>query len=143
MPSEIQNLIQDLSKRQIDAFFQDNTDATRAQCDEWATQAVGRPVCASPVQGATSYTVVTIDSTAGVVVQFRPVEYALNIEFNRAIQAAYGPRFVPSLQESGTLGGLHAYTMNDVGGVCAYLARDQLHAHHGRLLRNTLEDIAQ
>ncbi|KAF1954134.1 hypothetical protein CC80DRAFT_493979 [Byssothecium circinans] len=146
MPSEMQTLIANLSRMQIDDFFRENADVTRAECDQWATQAVGRPVCASPVQGVTSYTVVPVDRVdgdTGIVIQFRSAEYAFDLEFLQYVQVAYGSRFVPRHRDSGTLGGLHAYMMDDVGGVAVYLARDQLRAHGGCLLSNTLEDFAK
>jgi len=95
MPSETQRLVEDVSRIQINSFFQTNADVTQAECDEWATQTVGRPVRASPVQGATSYTVVAIDGAAGVVDQFRPAEDAFGIEFLQGLHSAYGPRFMP------------------------------------------------
>ncbi|KAJ5917562.1 hypothetical protein N7466_011116 [Penicillium verhagenii] len=41
------------------------------------------------------------------------------------------------------LAGLKAYIMDNVGGVSVYLARDQLRANDGRLLRVTLTDFAR
>lgn len=142
MAVTMQKLIEDLTIMQIDAFFKEHTDVTQAECDEWAAKAIGRPVRASPVQGSTSYTVVAVDGDAKVV-QFRAFQYALDVAFLQEVEAAYGHRFMPCHRDIGTFHGLHAYMMNDVGGVCVYLARDQLQADDGRLLNNALEDYAQ
>lgn len=42
-----------------------------------------------------------------------------------------------------TLVKLHIYTMNNVGGISMYLARDQLHRHDCYLLRQTVQDYAR
>ncbi|KAM0417394.1 hypothetical protein ACHAPT_012629 [Fusarium lateritium] len=116
-------------------------NVTQTECDKWASQVVGQRVRASTVQGATSYTVVTVNG-AREVVQFRSAEYAFDLGFLQCVEEVYGHRFVLHHRDCGTLRGLCAYTMNNVGGVSAYLARGQLRANGGHLLSTALKDFA-
>ncbi|XWW94215.1 hypothetical protein V2A60_002158 [Cordyceps javanica] len=145
MASEIHTLVTNLCIIQIKEFFDNHIDVTRVQCDSWAARALGQTVCASTLQGVSSYTVVASDSTTepGKVVQFRGPEDAFDLELIRNIRVAYGSRFVPEHESIGTIGGLHAYIMNDIGGISVYLARDRLRAHGSRLLKNTVQDFAR
>ncbi|KAL7923098.1 hypothetical protein ACQKWADRAFT_320418 [Trichoderma austrokoningii] len=143
MPVTMQKSLEDLTKMLINHFFKENTGVTQAECDEWAAKAVGGPVRASPFQFSyVSYNVEAVDGAAKVL-QFRAPMSSLDVGIAKAAEAAYGHRFVLCHHDAGTFRGLHAYTMNDLGGECLYLARDQLRADDGRLLRNTLEDFAQ
>lgn len=143
MPSEIHRLVAELSRIQIYEFFNQRPGATQAGCDQWAEWALEGPVRASAAQGVTSYTVEAVQGVEGGVVQFRSPEDALDISSIQKAQEAYGSRFVPCPRDGGNLTGLQAYIMDNVGGVSVYLARDQLRANDGRLLRVALEDFAQ
>lgn len=127
---------------QIEQFFLDAAPLTQDECDQMAREIIGGPVRPSAVQGATSYTVVPVDLAAALVVQFRAPEYAFDLELLDNVKQAYGV-FVPQHKYSGNLGNLIVYTMENVGGVSAYLARNQLRAHRGRLLNTTLQDFAR
>ncbi|KAF6829242.1 hypothetical protein CMUS01_08245 [Colletotrichum musicola] len=101
--------------------------------------------CTRTFQGVTSYAAEAAEDDKGGVVQFRPPDGALDIGLIQRAQEAYGSRFVPCPREAeggGSLTGLQAYIMNNVGGVSAYLARDQLRADDNRLLRVTVKDLA-
>lgn len=144
MPSEIHQLVSDLSIMQINEFFSQRPNVTQGACDQWAALALGGPVHASTLQGVTSYTVEAVQAGNGEgVVQFRSPDDALDITLIQSAQEAYGYRFVPCPRDGGCLAGLKAYIMDNVGGVSAYLARDQLRANDGRLLRVSLTDFAR
>ncbi|OAR05885.1 hypothetical protein LLEC1_05663 [Akanthomyces lecanii] len=142
MSPNMQDLIADLTIMQIKNFFERTSGITQAQCNHYASTAVGQPVRASAVQGATSYTVEGVNSAKGGVVQFRSAEAALDVDKIQAAQIAYGPRFVSCPREAGCSAGLHAYVMDNVGGVSVYLAREELRANENRLLSCTVEDFA-
>ncbi|KAH8751707.1 hypothetical protein F5883DRAFT_577979 [Diaporthe sp. PMI_573] len=142
MASEIHRLVAGLSKMQIAEFFAEHAPLSQEECNRWAEVVNGSRVRASDVQGATSYTVVPVDSVAGSVVQFRSPDYALDVEFLAFVERTYGRRFVPGHRNAGMLGMLHAYTMDNVHGISAYLAREQLRANGCRLLSTTVQDLA-
>ncbi|KAF6812007.1 hypothetical protein CPLU01_15003 [Colletotrichum plurivorum] len=130
---------------QINEFFSQRSNLTQGDCDRWAERDLGGPVRASTVQGVTSYTVEAVEDDKGGVMQFRSPDDALDIGLIQRAQEAYESRFVPCPREAeggGSLTGLQAYIMNNVGGVSAYLARDQLRADDNRLLRVTVKDFA-
>ncbi len=110
---------------QIDAFFSDNAPSTQQECNQQAERTIGRRVRPAPVQGAASYTVVPADDAVESVVQFRAADYALDLQFLQYVEQTYG-RFVPQHRDAGKLGKLHIYTMDNIRGISAYLARDQL-----------------
>ncbi|KAI9822089.1 MAG: hypothetical protein M1826_000549 [Phylliscum demangeonii] len=128
--------ISQLSRKQISDFFSKNPRPTPQECDGAAGRITGTSVHPATVQGGASYTVVG----GSLVVQFRHA--ALDLQFLACVEQAYAG-FMPQHRSGGTLGKLHIYTMNNVGGISMYLARDQLHRHDCYLLRQTLQDYAR
>ena len=106
------------------------------ECNRWAEVANGSRVRASDVQGATSYTMVPVDSVAGSVVQFRSPVYGSEprvLGFRRAnLRAAIRTR--PSERRHAG----HAPRLYD-----GQRAREQLRASGCRLLSTTVQDLAR
>lgn len=123
---------------QIARFFQQNKSITQEQCNAEAQRLTGSSVSPTPSQGGSSYTV----ESGGLVVQFRPPNSRLDIDMLQMIESAYHG-FVPRHEEQGQFGDLHVYTMNNMGGTCMYLARDDLLRNDCYLLRFTLDDYAR
>lgn len=143
MAAEMRRLIEGLSEMQMADFFARHAPLSQEECNRWAEVANGCLVRASDVQGSSSYTVVAVDSPSrGPVVQFRSPDCALDLEFLAFVEQTYGRRFVPGHRNAGILGELHVYTMDNVRGVSAYLARDQLQANGCRLLSTAMQDFA-
>ncbi|KAF5017336.1 hypothetical protein F66182_10745 [Fusarium sp. NRRL 66182] len=128
-----------LSRQQISDFFSKTAPITQQQCDQEAERITGGSVQPAPVQGGASYTVLADDGT--LVVQFRAGRSALDLDLVGYIKQTYGS-FVPRHDIAGRLGELHVYTMDNVGGVAMYLARERLHQHNCYLLRQTVQDFA-
>lgn len=128
-----------LSKHQIAQLFSKHAPITQERCDHEAEVLVGGPVHPSPVQGATSYTVVA--DTNERVVQFRADPDALDLEFLAHVEKAYQP-FMPHHKYARKLHTLHVYTMSNVGGDAVYLSMDQLHSNNCSLLQRTIHDFA-
>ncbi|EHK44204.1 hypothetical protein TRIATDRAFT_87271 [Trichoderma atroviride IMI 206040] len=126
-----------LSRHQISDFFA-KTCLTQQQCDEQAELIAGTPVHAAIVQGGTSYTVVNEQ----IAVQFRAKDFMLDIEFLGHVERAYA-NFMPHHRCAGKLGDLYIYTMNNVGGISMYLARNELLQNDCQLLQRTLQDYAR
>ncbi len=140
---KMEGCIAALSKYQISKFFAQHAPTTQEACNQEAEQCIGGSVHPAPVQGATSYTVVADDDAAGgFVVQFRADDFALDLGFLARVEQAYRP-FMPHHQHIGIKGGLHLYTIDNVGGKAMYLAADQLHWNNCYLLRQTLQDFAR
>ncbi|CUA78004.1 Pc22g21300 [Rhizoctonia solani] len=129
-----------LSKYQINNFFSENAPMTSQECDQHAQLLIGISVHASPVQGGTSYTVVSDDNTC--VIQFRADSYALDMDFLQCVEQTYSG-FTARHEYVGKLGKLHVYRMNNVGGAAMYLAREQLTANNCFLLLQTVSDYAK
>ncbi|CAA7261240.1 unnamed protein product [Cyclocybe aegerita] len=127
-----------LSRYQISQFFSKNAPVTQEQCNQEAERITGASASPSTVQGGTSYTVVAGES----VVQFRAGHSALDLQLLRCVEQAYAG-FVPHHLHAGEVGKLYIYTMDNVGGVSMYLARDQLHRDNYRLLQRTVKDYAR
>lgn len=127
-----------LSRLQIRSFFEENTSVTQQQCNAEAQRITGQPVTATPSQGGTSYTV----EGGGTVVQFRVPSSPLEINLLRSIEQAYGV-FVPRHEYRGKLGQVNVYEMNNMGGTCMYLARDELQSNNFYLLWFTVDDYAR
>ncbi|WVN88139.1 uncharacterized protein L203_103340 [Cryptococcus depauperatus CBS 7841] len=128
-----------LSRMQIERFFKRNgLSVTQEQCDAEAQRWTTQPVTATPSQGGTSY---TVEGGSHLVVQFRLPTSTLDINLLRSIEQAYDG-FVPRHEYRGQLDQLSIYTMNNLGGRCLYLARDELLANDS-LLRVTLDDYAR
>jgi hypothetical protein len=140
MANPIAASIAKLSKVQIATFFSNNAPATQKLCDREAERLMDMPVYPASVQGGTSYTVVSDDDTC--VVQFRSSRSALDMSFLECVERAY-EGFMPRHEFVANVGGLHVYTMGNVGGVSMYLARGELHKNNFRLLRRTLPDFAR
>lgn len=137
---DMESLIRNLSRMQIQAFFEQNAPVTQAQCNTEAGRITGEPVKPTAVQSGCSYTVVT--ESGSLVVQFRCNDSALDLGFLKDIEQAY-EGFVPHHESVGKVGKVHVYRMNNVGGVAMYLARDQLHANDCLLMKQTLQDYAR
>lgn len=135
--------ISDLSTTQINAFFKRNAPQTQDECAQMAEQLIGAPVQPSVVQGATSYTVVPVDDSIEFVVQFRAADDAFDLGLLTYVQDAYGQRFVPRHQDSGRLGALRVYKMDNIRGVSVYLARNELRMQNGSLLAIAVQDFAK
>ncbi|KAH8928591.1 hypothetical protein BT69DRAFT_1236890 [Atractiella rhizophila] len=129
-----------LSQAQITTFFRKNTPLTQEKCDQEASRLTDMPVHPTPVQGATSYTVVSNDGTC--VVQFRSSDSMLDIDFLKCVERAYDG-FMPHHEFVGTLDELSVYKMANVGGISMYLARKNLHHGDPSLLRQTVLDFAR
>lgn len=127
-----------LSRYQIGRFFQENAPITQQQCDAMAQQLTGQSVTPTLSQGGTSYTV----EAGEVVVQFRVPNSALDMELLQSIEHAYRG-FTPHHQYQGRLDKLHVYTMNNIGGTCMYLARNELQSNNYHLLQSTINDYAR
>ena len=140
MANAIAASIAKLSKVQIATFFCDNAPATQKLCDQEAERLMNMPVHPASVQGGTSYTVVSDDDTC--VVQFRSSSSALDMSFLECVERAY-EGFTPRHEFAANFGGLHVYTMGNVGGISMYLARGELYKDNFRLLRRTLPDFAR
>lgn len=130
----------DLSRLQISKFFSESAPITQQQCDQEAQRIAGGSIQPTPVQGGGSYTVLADDGT--LVVQFRAGRSPLDLDLLGYVKETYGG-FVPRTETAGRLGELHVYTMNNVGGVAMYLAREQLHQNNCCLLRQTVRDFAR
>jgi hypothetical protein len=128
-----------LSRQQISDFFSKSAPITQQQCDQEAERIAGGSIQPAPVQGGASYTVLANDGA--LVVQFRAGRSALDLDLLGHVQRTYGS-FVPRHEMAGRLGDLHVYTMDNVGGVATYLARERLHQHDCYLLRQTVQDFA-
>ena len=127
-----------LSRYQINNFFEGNTSVTQLQCNAEAERIIGEQVTPTASQGGTSYTV----EGNKQVVQFRVPASALDMDVIRSVEQAYHG-FVPHHQYRGTLGQLEVYVMDNIGGSCMYLARDELQRNNCRLLRTTIDDYAR
>ncbi|KAI0650000.1 hypothetical protein C8Q79DRAFT_997949 [Trametes meyenii] len=129
-----------LSQVQITTFFSQNASSTQQQCDQEAEWLIHKPVHPAPVQGGTSYTVVSDDDT--YVIQFRSRSSALDIDLLKCVEQAYDG-FTPHHEFIGLSGELYVYKMANVGGVSMYMARKQLHRDNPSLLRQTVSDFAR
>lgn len=128
-----------LSEFQITLFFQNHPDVTQQLCDEIAEQLTGEAVTPTLCQGGSSYT--TENDQA--VVQFRDSKAALDMKMLDIVETYYQD-FAPRHQYRGELGdSIQIYMMNNIGGDCMYLARDELQNDNYRLLRATLDDYAR
>ena len=129
----------DLRRLQISKFFENSAPTTQQQCDQEAERITGGAVCPTPVQGGASYTVLANDGV--VVVQFRLGRSPLDLDLLGHIKKTYG-NFVPRPELTGKLGELYVYSMDNVGGVSMYLARENLQQDNCRLLHRTVKDFA-
>ncbi|KAK1960034.1 hypothetical protein LY78DRAFT_750684 [Colletotrichum sublineola] len=127
-----------LSEYQIQRFFQENDSVTQQQCNAEAQQITGHYVTPTACQGGSSYTV----EGGEVVVQFRVPSSILDMDLLQSIEQAYCG-FVPRHEYRGNLGQVSVYTMNNVGGTCMYLSRDELQRDNCSLLRFTIDDYAR
>ena len=64
------------------------------------------------------------------------------MSFLECVERAY-EGFMPRHEFVANVGGLHVYTMGNVGGISMYLARGELYKNNFRLLRRTLSDFAR
>ena len=76
------------------------------------------------------------------IVQFRVPRSALDLDLLGYVERAYAG-FTPHHSSAGREGELYIYTMNNVGGISMYLARDRLFRDNYCLLRETLKDYAK
>ena len=133
-----------LSAFQISRFFKRH-GLTSDDCDRLATDILNSPVTPTPVQGATSYTVVAVDSNqAPKVVQFRSKK--LDIERIKLARQSYG-NFVPSCEPySMMLGDVYVYVWDLIPGPAFCRVRRQFLSRDVRMERRlyqTVEDFAR
>ncbi|KAL9104430.1 MAG: hypothetical protein Q9163_000636 [Psora crenata] len=133
----MESWIAHLTDVQISQFFSANGPSQK-ECNYKAKLIKGGRIIPAPVQGGSSYTVIAGD----YVVQFRAACAALDLEFLRYVEQAYAG-FMPYHSDSGKLAELYIYTMDKIGGVSLYLARDSLYQSNCYRLRQTLKDFAR
>ncbi|KAI8627860.1 hypothetical protein F5Y19DRAFT_486490 [Xylariaceae sp. FL1651] len=127
-----------LSWMQIETFFERNAPVTQKQCNDKAESISGKSVTPTACQSGTSYTV----DAGQVIVQFHPPSSPMDMNFINCIEQAY-PDFTPRHKDCGSFHTLHVYTMNNVGGICMYLAQAYLHRNNYELLQNTIDSYAR
>ncbi|KAJ2901647.1 hypothetical protein MKZ38_001606 [Zalerion maritima] len=129
-----------LSAYQIAKFFNEHGLA-RDEVDHFAANLLGSPVSATPVQGATSYTVSGYE--AAQVVQFRRSQLPMRqIEVARQL---YGD-FVPECKSQGMFGPVHVYVANLVPGPAFCRVRSQFFSPAPTMeqrLQQTVQDFAR
>ena len=129
-----------LSAYQIAEFFTKHGLA-RDEIDHFAANLLGSPVSATPVQGATSYTV--SGDEAAQVVQFRRSRLSMKrIEVARQL---YGD-FVPECKSQGMFGPVHVYVANLVPGPAFCRVRSQFFSPAPTMeqcLQQTVQDFAR
>ncbi|RMJ09164.1 hypothetical protein CDV36_011198 [Fusarium kuroshium] len=129
-----------LSAYQIANFFKEHGLA-RDQVDCFATNLLGSPVSATPVQGATSYTV--SGDEAAQVVQFRGSQLPMrHIEVAKQL---YGD-FVPECESRGMFGPVYVYVANLVPGPAFCRVRSQFFSPAPTMeqrLQQTVQDFAR
>lgn len=130
--------IASLSRYQISQFFSKNPSPNQQDCDAEAERITGTSVHPTALQGGSSYTV----AGGTVIVQFRAPDSALDLQLIECFEQAYAG-FTPHHSDSGKLGELHIYTMNNINGISMYLAREQLQRDDCYLMRQTLDDYAR
>lgn len=123
-----------LSQMQIKEFFRRNAPVTQTQCDDKAQSIAGNSVTPTACQGGTSYTV----DAGQVVVQFHAQGSHLDMILMKSVEQAYRG-FTPQHENHGSFGNLRVYTMNNIGGISMYLARNFLQENNYKLLRNTID----
>ena len=82
----------------------------------------GSSVIPTASQGGASYTV----DASQIVLEFRPPDSPLDMALVKNIEQAY-PCFAPKRKGCDLFHGLHVYAMNNVDGICMYLARALLY----------------
>ncbi|KAF9775138.1 hypothetical protein IL306_006784, partial [Fusarium sp. DS 682] len=129
-----------LSAYQIAKFCKEHGLA-RDEFDCFATNLLGSPVSATPVQGATSYTV--SGDEAGQVVQFRRSQLPMrHIEVAKQL---YGD-FVPECKSRGMFGPVYVYVANLVPGPAFCRVRSQFFSPAPTMelrLQQTVQDFAR
>ncbi len=129
-----------LSAYQIAEFFTKHVLA-RDEIEHFAANLLGSPVSATPVQGATSYTV--SGGEAAQVVQFRRSRLSMRqIEVARQL---YGD-FVPDCKSQGMFGPVHVYVANLVPGPAFCRVRSQFFSPAPTMeqcLQQTVQDFAR
>lgn len=129
-----------LSAYQIAKFFNEHRLA-RDEINHFAASLLGSPVSATPVQGATSYTV-SGDEVAQVV-QFRHSQLPMKqIEIARQIYRD----FVPECKSQGMFGPVHVYVANLVPGLAFCRVRNQFFSLAPTMeqrLQQTVQDFAR
>ncbi|KAF1950953.1 hypothetical protein CC80DRAFT_539310, partial [Byssothecium circinans] len=129
-----------LSAYQIAEFFKKHGLA-RDEIDHFAANLLDSPVSATPVQGATSYTV--SGNEAAQVVQFRRSQLPMRqIEIARQL---YGD-FVPECKSQGMFGPVHVYVADLVPGPAFCRVRNQFFSPDPAMeqrLQKTVQDFAR
>ncbi len=129
-----------LSAYQIAKFFKEHGLA-RDEIDCFAANLLGSPVSATPVQGATSYTV--SGDEAAQVVQFRGSQLPMrHIEVAKQL---YGD-FVPECESRGMFGPVYVYVANLVPGPAFCRVRSQFFSPAPAMeqrLQQTVQDFAR
>jgi hypothetical protein len=129
-----------LSAYQIAEFFTKH-GLTRDEIDHFAANLLGSPVSATPVQGATSYTV--SGDEAAQVVQFRRSQLPMRqVEVARQL---YGD-FVPECKSQGMFGPVYVYVANLVPRPAFCRVRSQFFSPAPTMeqrLQQTMQDFAR
>lgn len=129
-----------LSAYQITKFFKEHRLA-RDEADLFASELLGCPVSATPMQGATSYTV--SGTQVAQVVQFRSSQLSLSkIETVGRLYA----EFVPRCQFQGMFGSSYVYVADLVPGPAFCRVRNQffsLSLPMEQRLQQTVQDLAR
>ncbi|KAJ3499066.1 hypothetical protein NLG97_g638 [Lecanicillium saksenae] len=126
------------SQFQIGNFFIHNNSVTRELCDRAAEEIASQTVTPTSCQGGSSYTV----EGGKVAIQFCAPRADLDMELLQHVEHAYAG-FVPHHEYRSDIGKLKVYALENIGGVCMYLARDVLQSNTCSLLRVTLDDYAR
>ncbi|KAI9049586.1 hypothetical protein LZ554_006612 [Drepanopeziza brunnea f. sp. 'monogermtubi'] len=130
-----------LSAYQINQFFA-ICKLARDETDRFAANLLNCPVSATPVQGATSYTV-SGDKDTDRIVQFRRSQ--LPIGRTELARKLYG-HFVPQCESRGMFGPAHVYVANLVPGPAFCLVRNQLFSRDPTMeqrLEQMVQDFAR
>ncbi|KAI0469033.1 hypothetical protein F4859DRAFT_516383 [Xylaria cf. heliscus] len=127
-----------LSQMQMVSFFKQVAPVTQEQCNGKAKSISGTPVTRTACQGGSSYTV----DAGDVVVQFRVPSCPLDMALMKSVEQAYLD-FTPRHKDWGLFHTTHVYTMNNVKGLCMYLARDHLQRNNYELLRTPIDSYAR
>jgi hypothetical protein len=112
----------------------------RDEIDHFAAKLLGSPVSATPVQGATSYTV--FGDKAGQVVQFRRSQ----LPMKKIEVARQDGDFVPECESQGMFGPFHVYVANLVPGPAFCRVRSQFFSPAPTMeqrLQQTVQDFAR
>ncbi|KAI9148142.1 hypothetical protein HJFPF1_11966 [Paramyrothecium foliicola] len=110
----------------VNEFFAAHETITKQQCDELAASLIGGTISPVPVQGCSSYTVMS-DADTSKLVQFRDVKADLDTGMVDLASSIHGKQ-VPSYSSHGRIGHrqkLAVYSMDKIPGITYIPARFQ------------------